>query len=77
MKVKRLNNYKSARKYLKTKKTRNTEVNLTSPSKLRKEEHRNYFANIIDRMIMNEMVLNNCKSVHSSFKTKTRETQKL
>ena len=51
--------------------------NYKCPSKLRNEEHRNYFTNIIDGMIMNEMVINNCKSARGSFITKTRETQKL
>ena len=50
---------------------------LASLSKLRKEEHRNYFKSIIYRIIMKVNKLNNCKSAQMSFKTKKRGTKKL
>ena len=50
---------------------------LPSSSKLRNEKCRNYFKNIIYRMIMKVMSLNNSTNDHKSFKTKEGGTQKL
>ena len=47
---------------------------LTSPSKLRNEEHRNYFTDILHIMVMNVNRLNNYKIGH---KTKNGHTPKL
>ena len=50
---------------------------LTSPSKLRDEEHRNYFTDILYRKILKVKRLDNYKSTHKTFKTKNETTQKL
>ena len=48
-----------------------------SLSKLRQEKHKNYFTDIKGRININVKMLNNSKSTHESFKTKTGETRKL
>ena len=42
-----------------------------------KRDKKNYFKDIIYRMIMKVVSLNNSKSPHKSFRTKERGTQKL